>query len=49
MRALLSIAVLSVLAAPAFALPNPVNVPEPEILSLLAIGAVGLLLARRRK
>jgi len=48
MRTLLSIAVLLSASMPAFAL--PVNqVPEPETLSLVAIAAVGLLLARRRK
>lgn len=47
MRTLLSIAVLLSMAAPAFA--NPNFVPEPESLSLLAVGAVGLLLALRRK
>lgn len=47
MRTLLSIAVLLSMAAPAFADPNPI--PEPEALSLLAIGAIGLLVALRRK
>lgn len=47
MRALLAIAVLFSVALPAFALPNPL--PEPETLSLLAVGVLGLLLARRSK
>lgn len=47
MRALLSIITLFSISLPAFALPN--SVPEPETLSLLAIGALGLLLANRRK
>lgn len=46
MRTLLSIAVLFSISLPAFALPT---IPEPETLSLLAVGALGLLLARRRK
>ncbi|MDP2433896.1 MAG: PEP-CTERM sorting domain-containing protein [Pseudomonadota bacterium] len=47
MRTLLSIAVLMSAATPAFA--DLVFVPEPESLSLLAIGALGLLVALRRK
>lgn len=47
MRTLLSIAVLLSMAAPAFA--DPSLLPEPESLSLLAIGAIGLLVALRRK
>jgi len=47
MRTLLSIVVLMSAALPAFADPN--LLPEPESLSLLAIGAVGILLALRRK
>ena len=47
MRTLLSIAVLMSTALPAFADKNPI--PEPESLSLLAIGAVALLMAFRRK
>ena len=48
MRTLLSIAALFSAALPALAVaPHPA--PEPEMLSLIAIGAVGLLLARRRK
>lgn len=47
MRALLSIAVLMSVAFPAFAEVN--LLPEPETLSLLAIGVTGLLLSRRNK
>lgn len=47
MRTLLSIAVLMSTAMPAFADLN--LLPEPESLSLVAIGALGLLLALRRK
>jgi len=47
MRALLSVVTLFFISLPAFALPNPA--PEPEILSLLAIGVLGLLVARRKK
>lgn len=46
MRALLSIVTLLSISLPAFAEPT---VPEPEILSLFGIGAVGLLVALRRK
>jgi hydrogenase/urease accessory protein HupE len=46
MRALLSIALLMSAAVPAFA---DFNLPEPESLSLLAIGGLGLLVALRRK
>jgi|APEBP8051072266_1049373.scaffolds.fasta_scaffold07603_2 PEP-CTERM putative exosortase interaction domain len=45
MRAFLSFALLLSAAAPAFA----EVVPEPESLSLLAVAAVALLVARRRK
>jgi hypothetical protein len=47
MRKLISILVLSLAAAPAFALPNVV--PEPEVLTLLVIGVVGLALSRAKK
>lgn len=47
MRALLSILTLLSISLPVFALPG--NIPEPETLSLLAVGVLGLLLARRGK
>lgn len=46
MRTLLSMVVLMAASAPAFA---EAQLPEPELLTLLAMGAVGLLLARRKK
>ncbi len=48
MRTLLSIAVLMSAATSAFAAPVG-QVPEPEVLGLLAIGAIGMLVALRRK
>lgn len=48
MRTLLSIAVLLSVALPAVA-GGGLNLPEPESLSLMAIAAVALLVARRRK
>lgn len=47
MRTLLSIAVLFSTALPALAAPT--FIPEPESLSLLAVAAVAMLVARRRK
>lgn len=46
MRTLISIAVLAVVSMPAFAVQA---VPEPDTWSLLAAGALGLMIARRRK
>ncbi|MGA7180906.1 MAG: PEP-CTERM sorting domain-containing protein [Thiobacillaceae bacterium] len=48
MRTLLSIVVLSSLAMPALAIVGPGTVPEPETLSLLAIGVIGMLVALRK-
>ena len=47
MRTLISIATLLSISLPALAL--PIEVPEPETLSLVAVAALGLLLTRRRK
>ncbi|MEJ2653680.1 MAG: PEP-CTERM sorting domain-containing protein [Gammaproteobacteria bacterium] len=49
MRRLIQLLVL--LAAPmaAYAQPDTVPVPEPETLSLLAIGALAIVLARLRR
>lgn len=46
MRALLSIALLSILSAPAFAAVN--TVPEPETLALIGVGIAGLVASRLR-
>lgn len=48
MRALLSLAVLMSAAGSALAAPG-LNVPEPESLTLLAVAAVAMLVARRRQ
>ena len=48
MRALLSIAVLSILSAPAFAVAVTNTVPEPETLALIGIGIAGLVASRLR-
>ena len=48
MRKLISLAVLFLIAAPAFASPA-LNVPEPEVLSMPGIGAVAFLVSRRAK
>ncbi|MDD5274596.1 MAG: PEP-CTERM sorting domain-containing protein [Methylovulum sp.] len=45
MRKIISLLMLSLAASPAFA----AQVPEPETFSLIAIGAVGLLLSRRKR
>jgi hypothetical protein len=47
MRKFVSLLVLSLVAAPVFA--APVLVPEPEVLSLLGIGALAFLVSRRIK
>ncbi len=49
MRKFLSLLVLSLVAAPVFAAPALNNIPEPEVLSLLGIGAVAFLASRRSK
>lgn len=48
MRTLLSFAVLLTSAMPVFAAPT-FNVPEPESLALVAVAAVAMLVARRKK
>lgn len=50
MRTLFSIALLSLIATPSFAiLRDSVSVPEPGILGLIGIGAAALLIGRRKK
>jgi hypothetical protein len=52
MRKLFSAAVLLIVSVPAFAAITPGSVgqvPEPEALALLAIGAVSMVVARRKK
>ena len=48
MRKIISFLLLAVAAAPVFAIP-PVSTPEPEVLSLLGIGALAFLISRRKK
>ena len=47
MRKFVSLALLFLAAAPTFAGFN--IVPEPEVVSMLAIGGIALLVARRKK
>lgn len=47
MRTLISITALFLISVPAFADFTPI--PEPGIVGLIGIGAVALLVARRRK
>ena len=46
MRTMLALAALYAASKPAFAV---APLPEPEVLSLVVVGAVGLMLIRRRK
>jgi PEP-CTERM motif len=46
MRYALSILLLSIVATPAFAI---TPIPEPETLSMVAVGAVAVILAARRR
>ena len=49
MRKLISLAVLFLMAAPVFA-DNELNpIPEPEVLSMLGLGALAFLVSRRAK
>jgi len=49
MRKFLSLLILSLAAAPVFAAIGDTNVPEPEVLALLGIGAVAFFASRRNK
>lgn len=49
MRTLLSIAIVLLTAAPAFAQATDASIPEPGIISLIGIGALAVLIARRGK
>lgn len=50
MRKLFSMLLLTLAAAPVLAgPPSTFNVPEPEVMSLLLIGSVGLFMSRRSK
>jgi len=47
MNKLISVAVLSLASASVFAAPT-FNVPEPEVFSLMAIGALAFLVSKRK-
>lgn len=49
MRKFVSLLVLSLAAAPVFAAPSLTAIPEPEVLSLLGIGALAFFASRRIK
>ena len=49
MRTLFNIAVLSLMAAPAFARGEVATIPEPSVLGLVGIGAVAYMIGRRGK
>ena len=49
MRTLLSIAILFLPVAPAFAQVQDATIPEPDVLALVGIGALAFLFSRRRK
>ena len=48
MRKLTSLLVLALVSAPVFAGPG-FNVPEPEVISLLGVGALAFFASRRNK
>lgn len=49
MKKLIAFSTLLVAAAPAFSAPNFNTVPEPSMLPLLGLGALGIILAKRLK
>jgi len=51
MRSLLQLSIGLLLSAPVFAQPAPdaIALPEPGMLALIGVGAVAVLIARRRK
>lgn len=49
MRKFVSLLILSLAAAPVFAAVGGTNIPEPEALALLGIGALSFFVSRRNK
>ena len=49
MRKLIIACSLAINSVPAFAVVDPAQVPSPDVLALLGIGAVAVMVAKRRK
>ena len=49
MSKLIASSMLALSAVPAFAVVDPAQVPSPDVLALLGIGALAVMIAKRRK